>query len=153
VGTYCSQPPSDSPRLLWSQIEREILTFLVVLPKVLASLLVGHGQHPSDRLANGITTKSKKKHKICKTISISPCKIGGKAGDEHLGQFGSRPTSDFLYAQGQEIASEFIQLLGQVALGPTKKIERHQHNDGQSEWMCQPGLTRRMRTLTGVRRP
>jgi len=84
-----SQPLSDSPRLLWSQVEREVLLFLVVLPKVLTSFLVGHGQHPSDRLANGID----------------------------LGQFCSRSTSDFLYAQSQEIMLELAQLLGQVALG------------------------------------
>ena len=60
--THCSQPPSDGPRLLWSQIKRKVLLFLVELAKVLAGLLVCHGQHPSNRLANGITTKSKKKN-------------------------------------------------------------------------------------------
>ena len=59
-GTHDSQLPSDSPRLLWSQIEREVLLFLVVLPSVLARLLVGHGQHPSNRLANGIATSPKR---------------------------------------------------------------------------------------------
>jgi len=83
-----SKPPSDGPRLLWSQIEREVLLFLVELPKVLAGLLVDHGQHPGNRLANGI----------------------------NLGQFGSRSTSNFLYAQGQEVTLELSQLLGQVAL-------------------------------------
>ena len=72
VGTHSSQPPSDSPRLLWSQVEREVLLFLVVFPKVLTRLLVGHGQHPSDRLANGIATKSKKKHKAYAKRSASP---------------------------------------------------------------------------------
>jgi len=85
----CSQPPSDGPRLLWSQVEREVLLFLVELAKVLAGLLVCHGQHPSNRLANGID----------------------------LGKFGSRSTSNFLYAQGQEITLELSQLLGQIALG------------------------------------
>jgi len=43
TGTYSGQPPPDSPRLLWSQIERKVLLFLVELPKVLTRLLVGHG--------------------------------------------------------------------------------------------------------------
>lgn len=59
VRTHSSQPPSDSSRLLRSQIEREVLFFLVELAKVLARLLVDYSQHPSDRLSNDIATEAK----------------------------------------------------------------------------------------------
>lgn len=56
--TYGSQSPSNSPRLFRSQIEREVILLLIELPKVLSGLLVGHGQHPSDRFASSIAIKS-----------------------------------------------------------------------------------------------
>ena len=93
--THSSQPPPNGPRLLGSQIKREILLFLVELAKVLSGLLVGYGHHPGNGLANGIAVKS---------IMRNPphhqylhFRLESKGG-EHLGELGGGSTSDFLYA-------------------------------------------------------
>jgi hypothetical protein len=52
-------------------------------------------------------------------FSADACLEGN--GDEHLGQFGSRSTSNFLYAQSQEVMLELSQLLGQIDLVPTER--------------------------------
>lgn len=140
VNTYSSQPPSDSPRLLWPQVKRKVLLFLVELPKVLTRLLVGHGQHPSDRLSNSIAITNAKQSAF---LPFQACLEGEGGRNEHLGQFCSRSTGDFLYTQSQKIMLELGQLLGQIVLGPAQRMRISQKGH----------LDEQMRTLTGVRRP
>lgn len=53
---HLSESPPDGTSLLWSEVKRKVLLVFVILPNILACLLVGHGEHPGDRLAHGVTT-------------------------------------------------------------------------------------------------
>ena len=46
--THLAQPPSDSPGLLRSQVQRKIFLVFVVFPEILASFLVCHSQDSGD---------------------------------------------------------------------------------------------------------
>jgi len=50
---HLGQPPSDSPCLLCSEVEGEVLLVLVVFTKVLAGLLVHNSKDTSNGLADG----------------------------------------------------------------------------------------------------
>jgi len=49
-----SQSPPDGTSLLRSEVKRKVLLVFVILPNILACFLVGHGEHPGDRLAHGV---------------------------------------------------------------------------------------------------
>jgi hypothetical protein len=56
IKDYLGESPPDGTSLLRSEVERKVLLVFVKLPSILACLLVGHGEHPGDRLAHGVTT-------------------------------------------------------------------------------------------------
>lgn len=104
---------------------------------MLSRLLVGYCQYPSDRLANDVAANRQREIRHTISISLSDVRL---EGDKHLRQLGSRSTSDFLYAQSQEIMLEFSQLLNQVGLVPAKKDRKAAARD-QSEGVPQLHIT------------
>ena len=143
--THSSQPPSDGPRLLWSQIEREVLLFLVELSKVLTRLLVDHGQHSGYRLSGGVAIKSE----IRQTISIRPIPsevCEGERGTNILVNLAADPPAIFCTRRVRRSFLSSANCLVKSFLVLRK--------DRISQGGIVPtGLGKWMRTLTGVRRP
>lgn len=106
--THLCQSPSDRAGLLRSEVKGQELFVLVVLAQVLSCLLVHHGQHPGNRLADG--------RAACH--AISDLASGVEREYAHLCELRRRSTGDLLHPQGEELGLQLIKLLRQVIFRP-----------------------------------
>ena len=119
-GTYLGQTSADRTGLLGTEVKGQVLLVLVELPEVLPLLLVHDGQHPRDRLADGVAISA---------IQHQFLRISAAMYRSHLRQLRRRTASNLLHPQGEELVLQLSELLRQVILRPKVEKVRSQSAD------------------------